>query len=60
MKKTSLEYFCPECHSWLTRSQIRERFYTDYQEQLCKVCDHEVYHEFDQRAPNKNEDNDGK
>jgi len=46
------DYFCPECHSWLDRrSEVTEKFCGDYQLQLCKLCNHEVYHTFDTRAP---------
>ncbi|MEK0184810.1 DNA N-6-adenine-methyltransferase [Microcoleus anatoxicus PTRS2] len=46
-----LEYFCLECKTWMSRNQIREEFFGDYQTQLCKSCLGEVYHELDNRSP---------
>ncbi|HLO52514.1 MAG TPA: hypothetical protein VK211_29210 [Kamptonema sp.] len=50
-KTKEREYFCPEYHTWLDRSGFTEKFCGDYQEQLCKLCGHEVYHKFDSRTP---------
>ena len=45
------EYFCPECNAWICRNEITEKFHADYQIQLCKSCNSEVFHQFDIRAP---------
>jgi DNA helicase II / ATP-dependent DNA helicase PcrA len=49
--KEDTEYFCPGCNVWISRNAITERLHSDYQLQLCKVCNSEVFHQFDIRAP---------
>jgi len=44
------DYWCPQCKAWMDRSGFNEVLGSDFQEQLCKVCGTEVYHEFDQRV----------
>lgn len=42
-----LNYYCPTCQKWLDRSGFTEVFATDYQEQLCRTCNEEVWYEGD-------------
>jgi hypothetical protein len=42
-------HYCPSCKKWMTRRGFRETMNSDYQEQLCLVCDTEVLYYLDVR-----------
>lgn len=45
-----LDYFCPTCRKWISRSGFYEIGDQDYQEQFCRNCNQEVLHEDDWRT----------